>query len=305
MITKLCSTSLLASVVFWNASALAQTGARVLSPDGSYWVEVEMTIFSSTYSGGSERPVPVKNLRYLGSLRRLQHQSDSYYFPFEFETRPGDAGAGGVSQAVPDLIGPEFSPADPQGFKVFDVEHDPYLQLDRRFWRFSQNNTKLQSTGEHTVLWHQVWRQPLKPRALAASVLVEAGETFGLHHQLEGSVRISSQGDSASIEALLWLSQFTQDQATVKGEWFVPEVPALPAGISLGSNEPVTQKNEGEWRPLDVWVLNQNREIGPNALYYLDHPAMGVLVELRPYTVPEITVPVLEPVAGDTRRAFE
>jgi hypothetical protein len=40
--------------------------------------------------------------------------------------------------------------------------------------------------------------------------------------------------------------------------------------------------------------LNQTRELGPNALYYLDHPTMGMLVEIRPYQLPELELPLSE-----------
>ncbi len=48
------------------------------------------------------------------------------------------------------------------------------------------------------------------------------------------------------------------------------------------------------WYPEKIWQLNQTRELGPNALYYLDHPTMGVLVEIRPYELPELELPLSE-----------
>jgi hypothetical protein len=38
---------------------------------------------------------------------------------------------------------------------------------------------------------------------------------------------------------------------------------------------------------VEVWQLAQTRELGAGQLYYLDHPALGVLIEVRPYLLPE------------------
>jgi hypothetical protein len=41
-------------------------------------------------------------------------------------------------------------------------------------------------------------------------------------------------------------------------------------------------------------VLN-TRELRSNEFHYLDHPAVGVLVQIQPYTVPPLPEPGLEP----------
>ena len=63
----------------------------------------------------------------------------------------------------------------------------------------------------------------------------------------------------------------------------------------------------GSWYPDSIWQLNQMRDLSPNALYYLDHPTLGLLVEIRPYLVPEPRLPnaTPAPVKQPGKRGFE
>lgn len=283
------------------------------SADGNYWVEVEVTIFSSIYGGEqySEQPVPDgNNLRYLPQLRTLANPADSYAFPFEpaaaepiiaTDTAVGlDVAVAEVAAVVPGNEGPLFSPALPGAFKIVDLERDPFVALDRRFWRFNQLNSRLQSTGEHMVLWHNVWRQPLRARSQSTALQISGGDVFGDHHALEGSVRLSSQGQGsvADLDANLWLTTFSQESPSAADDesgWQLPETPLKQSPVAASEIElqrgDVALVQATTWYPASIWHLNQSRDVGPNALYYLDHPALGLLIEIRPYLVPDAPVP--------------
>jgi hypothetical protein len=306
--------ALLTMASFVMAQAPAANGSvlepdpRGPSPDGNYWFEVEVTIFSSLYGNApySEIPVARSNaLRYLPQLRLLQNPADSYQFPFP----PPAAPAADISPPAPGFAieasapvplpgvteGPLFSPALPGAFKILDYARDPFIALDRRFWRFNQMNSRLGSTGEHTVLWHQVWRQPLLPRAQTPAIQVIGGMEYGDHSALEGSFRLSGQATKAEVDANLWLSSFANTPPATD-EWKLPPRPNLTensesqVAIEAGTPDIALVPAE-QWFPTSIWHLNESRDVGTNALYYLDHPAIGVLVELRPYRVPESVVP--------------
>ena len=108
---------------------------------------------------------------------------------------------------------------------------------------------------------------------------------------------MSGTGDAPAIDANVWLSAFSHERSP---EWKLPERPAL----AMGSASPVTQ-GAGPWYPNSIWQLNQNRDLSVNALYYLDHPTLGLLVEIRPYLVPETRVPTANPVKPSGKRGFE
>jgi hypothetical protein len=304
------------------------------SPDGFYWVEVEVTIFSSAYGSRpySEVPVPDGNsLRYLPQLRLLANPADAYAFPFapvvSIEATTVAVTEIGDSNTEPPLLppvleGPVFSPAVPGAFKLLDVERDAYVALDRRFWRFNQLNSRLQSGAEHEVLWHQVWRQPLRPPAQTPALQIIGGNAFANHNSLEGSLRLSSQAQGlvADLDANLWLTSFAgQPPEVTDEEWKLPAQPVLRQALP---QESVLQLQDTEnsaallqeavelvptvsWYPTSIWQLNQSRDVGPNALYYLDHPAMGLLIEIRPYLVPDSLVPVTDTAANPASTQFE
>ncbi|MES2605399.1 MAG: CsiV family protein [Pseudomonadota bacterium] len=279
------------------------------SPDGNYWFEVEVTIFSSVYGGATYSEIPVARsnaLRYLPQLRALQNPADSYQFPFALPSQLVDpasaqspafiAVANPAQQEIVPVVmeGPRFSPALPGAFKILDYARDAYISLDRRYWRFNQLNSRLASTGEHSVLWHQVWRQPLLPRSQTPSLQIVGGMQYGDHNALEGSLRLSGQATNAEVDANLWLSSFA-NLAPATGEWQLPEQPQLSVVQTTVENTnmvgDVALVPAVQWFPENIWHLNESRDVGTNALYYLDHPALGLLIEIRPYLVPEQEVP--------------
>ncbi len=330
-----------------DTTAAPARDPRSPSADGYNWVEVEVTIFSSVYGSApySEIPVPDSNsLRYLPQLRLLANPADAYRYPFALPAlidanavtadaagATAEVGNAGLSVLPPVLEGPVFSPAIPGAFKLLDVERDAYVALDRRFWRFNQLNSRLQSGAEHAVLWHQVWRQPLRPRAQTPALQIIGGDAFGSHNSLEGSLRLSSQGQGvvADLDANLWLTSFAnQPSAASDGEWKLPEQPVLQPPVQqqpLQLQSPQLQSPQQQvsnnavalapeavglapavsWYPTSIWQLNQSRDVGPNALYYLDHPAMGLLIEIRPYLVPDSLVPVTDTTAPTATTQFE
>lgn len=288
--------------------------AQLMSSDGSFWYEVEVTLFSSLYPERpyAEIPVPERsNLRYLPQLRLLQNPGDSYrvVFPAPESLLPpanpslpfaAALSADEVVAEEPEVVleGPEFSPAVAGSFKIADYARDPFIALDRRAWRFADINNRLQNSGEHRVLWHKVWRQPLRQRAQSAALQVQGGDQFGDHYQLEGSLRFSGQGSNVDIDINVWLSTFVREAPGPEPEWRLPEMPVLAPVLTpaVVPGEPplVTPVPAVVWYPQKIWQLNQTRSLGTNTLYYLDHPAMGALVEIRPYELPPLELPLTE-----------
>jgi hypothetical protein len=303
-------------LLFAALANMPASHAQQLSSDGAYWYEIEVTIFSSQYPARpyAEIPVPGKsNLRYLPQLRLLQKPGDSYQVVFppaesslpaavQQSPVPGALTSDSLAVAQPApvvLEGPLFSPAVAGSFKIADYARDPFIALDRRSWRFSDVNNRLQSGGEHTVLWHEVWRQPMRARAQTPALQIQGGREFGDHYQLEGSLRFSGQNGEANVDVNVWLSSFVTSPPATEEEWQLPEMPVLtPPELETPSlpveTAQVTLVPAEVWYPEKIWQLNQTRELGPNALYYLDHPTMGMLVEIRPYQLPELELPLSE-----------
>jgi hypothetical protein len=145
------------------------------------------------------------------------------------------------------------------------------------------------------VLWHRLWRQPMLGRNQVRTVFVAGGSPYGSHMEVEGSIRLSAGGNAgrAMLDLNIWLNSFRRGATTEDSEWQLPELPLPVPGLQL-PNEAL-QSPEGnslalplveEWSLMEVWQQEESRELVPGQLYYIDHPALGVLIEIRPYVLP-------------------
>jgi hypothetical protein len=291
-------------------AALAQ--AQELSADGNRWYEVEVSIFAIEAPRGpnSEQPVS-SNTRavYLPRLQALVPPASSYQVEFAVAAAPAteplpllSPAAGGFAQplvlaadAPAPLLGPIHSPALRDSFRVLDAAYDPYLELDTSNGQFGPLNRNLQNSGDYRVLWHRLWRQPMLGRNQVRTVFVAGGSQYGSHMEVEGSIRLSDGGNAgrAMLDLNIWMNSFRRGGPTEDSQWQLPELP-LPVPGLLPPIEAL-QSAEGnrlalplveEWGLTEVWQQEESRELVPGQLYYIDHPALGVLVEIRPYVLP-------------------
>ncbi|HWK54221.1 MAG TPA: CsiV family protein [Hyphomicrobiales bacterium] len=301
--------------------------AQELSADGRRWVEVEVLVFRSLAVGAGEVANPGRlALNWPVGMRALDSLDSSYAYPFPADLPPtvafaapqgspfSTAPAPGAFEAeepgpLLDFTVP-YAPALPDGFKVLDYAHDPYIALDQRDWQLSGVARNLQGSSEYDVLWHQGWRQPLLPRAQVAAIAVQGGVEADTHTALEGNLRLSvGSGVQANVDANLWFSEFGQPAAGEETEWTLPPLPqVLEQLVAVPSAPPALNappRRDGPI-PLDansvqavapppaiarIWQLRESRDVNPSQLYYLDHPRLGVLLEVRPYVLPELFVP--------------
>jgi hypothetical protein len=200
------------------------------------------------------------------------------------------------------------APGVPGSFKVLDLARDPYVRLDAATARFSGMDRNLEQSPDYQVLWHEVWRQPLLDRGAVSAVVVQAGETLGEHTALEGSLRLSGAGDRAHLDLNLWLSEFGVNDADDAARWQVPVVPeaarpkqpesepaaeAAPTpGLFPSQQTPPQSLTPAPERGIvRIWQLLGAEDMALGELRYLDHPVLGVLIEARPYLLPEAVTP--------------
>jgi hypothetical protein len=286
--------------------------AQEYSYDGNRWYEVEVSIFANEHQSSrySETTAPdLVRPEYLPRLQQLRTLASSYTLPF-----PADQIVAPFQpQPQPLLIeplqawqlqlrnGPLFSPALRESFRVPDPARDPYMELDVRGSTFLAMNRNLAINGRYRVLWHKLWRQPMQGRAQGQSVFVTGGTAHGAHRELEGSLRLSDNAGRVMLDVNLWLVSFVRGVAAPDPEWQLPALPyntAEPAAAGFTSaatfaNNPAANISSGavatveEWVVTEVWQQQQSRELGAGQLYLLDHPTLGVLVEVRPYVLPQ------------------
>lgn len=262
--------------------------AQTFSYDGNRWYEIEVSIFSNSNENagaGNELVIPDKiKLSYPEPIRQLQTAVSTYMVPFEEEAAIGLPAPEPV-QELPqeektEVIGPPGPPLQ-NAFRITDFSRDPYIALGDEAAEFTAYNRNIANSPQHRLLLHAVWRQPVMNLVQATALFVSGGDQYGRHHELEGSLRFSYNVNRVDVEANLWLAEFSAFPVG-NGEgmrWQLPAPPFQAGETSLTLDLPVTELS----------YMNQVRPMISNELHYLDHPDLGVLVQIRPYELPQPT----------------
>jgi hypothetical protein len=311
MSLKQCVRCSLGVASLWLAGPAAQ--GQDTGTDARRWYEVEVVVFTheSLATQVSERPLadPTR-LGWLPRLRTLQPASASLAFEFEpavlvvtpdtpAAQLPGSSSSLLPSEPAPPLaaaepvFGPMPAPMAARGFRLADSSRDPFIALDPRAALLAQDARLLETAAEHRVLWHSSWRQPMLPAIQAGSVLVKGGAPYGDRHELEGSLRFSDSGGRVQLDAHLWFSSFLAGFASEGTAWTLP---ALPPELALVEANPgaVDATQLGTWMSSGAWQLRDSRLLTSDTYHYLDNPAIGVIVQMRPYEVPPRDLPGTE-----------
>lgn len=286
-----------------SALACGATGAQEFSIDGNRWIEVEVSIFTHEDPAlrGSEVFLPEQvSPKYPESLVRLTPIIEGFTIDFSNgatggETAPQDSAE---NEAALDNspYGPEFQP-EPRTFRVMDPARDPYIALGPQAARFTGHNRRLTEAPQHRLLYHAVWRQPVATRRQTPAVFIRGGERFGDHNELEGSIRFSYTEGGTVLDANLWLIRFSRRERAGRADspWRVPPQPftdevSQETGATRAARDEMERFQilpRGAYVITEVTHMRQSRTLRLDTLNYLDHPAFGVVVEVRPYQLPE------------------
>lgn len=272
--------TVLLSPLLGLAAAPACLG-QTFSYDGNRWYEIEVSIFTNSDMDASDEMVVPEHvtLAYPDPIRQLVPAIRNFLVPFATpDPDPLVTGTPTPSGEVP-LIGPQLPEGDGD-FRVTDFSRDPFIALGEEYARFKDYNADIRRSPEHRLLFHAVWRQPVLNRVQATAILVNGGDRFGEHFELEGSLRFgfNRAGDRVDAETNLWFSRFGMAGGQ-PGRWRLPAPPVTEESPAPGPGYTVTSLS----------VMNQVRPLVSNDLNYLDHPALGMLVEIRPYQLPELS----------------
>lgn len=174
-------------------------------------------------------------------------------------------------------------------FRLPDPQRDAFLALPSSDQQFQDTNRALAGAARYRVMFHSAWRQPMRGSNQAIPVWVEGGNRFGQRHELEGSLnfRFNPGQDRVVLDVRLWLTQFSAMPPAESVEISLPE---LPEAV-VGKRRPEGMPDEQQWYTTQVIPVLNTRELRSNEFHYLDHPAVGVIVQIQPYTVPPLPEP--------------
>lgn len=287
---------------------------------GQRWYQIEVSIF--THETGdpaaehwtAERVNPTfpQGLRVMGSvLDALDLEDWSVLAPpaaraLRTDTLSGDDVPGnGEEEPEPPIPGPQGE--HNSDFRLPDIQRDPFLRLPENEQNFRTTNQRLDNSPAHRLLWHAAWRQPMGQRNQATALAIAEGRAFetdfGLRHELEGSLSLyfNAPENRVVLDANLWLTEFVRGSRQApeplpgrfqplleQARWQLPELPAVMRERAGGE---VATAAEGHFRIERIIPMRQQRDMRSNEFHYLDHPALGIVVEVFPYQVPALDGP--------------
>jgi hypothetical protein len=272
--------------------AHSQTQAQA----GQRWYQIEVTLFAydSAMQAQEHWPMEVLAQPLPRSTRPLASMLDVLSLPawqlvtprFQENIPENDQTAGLPQIAVP-LHNSEFRLPDP--------ERDAFLALPASAHAFTDTNRALTSSPDYRVLYHNAWRQPLTGANQAVPVWVSGGGLFGDRHELEGSLtlRFNPGQDRVVLDARLWLTQFSTMPPAAGNEIRLPDLPQslVSALTQTAANNALNgTQTTRDWHPAQVIPVISTREMRSNEFHYVDHPAVGIVVQVFPYTVPPLPV---------------
>ncbi len=210
------------------------------------WFQVEVTIFSNESSADRERetwPANPPPPIQPENTIRLRRIADSLFLD-SYAFDPEPASA-----AADRAPGGDFAPvpaAADSGFRLPDPQRDPFLRLSDAVSDFRQTNQALARSPQHRVLFHAVWRQPIGDPGSAVPIAVGGGDEGGAE-ELRGwlALNFNANRDRVIFQADLRLTDYAAGSRT--------------------------------------YAMRQQRELRSGEFHYLDHPAIGVVVQIVPY----------------------
>lgn len=169
------------------------------------------------------------------------------------------------------------------------------------------------------VLFHKVWRQPVGNQENTPAVIVQGGNRYDEHHELEGSLRVTVSR-YLHLHADLWFTSFEANIGQEDTWW--PRLPVPPkrnldpnsveefiqpdtnklrsttppwqtagnensnmrfglnSSVEDTSNQQDTLKN---YVTKEIATLSQSRRMRSGELHYIDHPKLGIIVRIDNY----------------------
>jgi len=153
-----------------------------------------------------------------------------------------------------------------------ELETLQFQQIPQSWVQSADILTRLKRSSTYRLLYQGAWQQPFEAKSTATPIYISAGNFTGNQPELEGSIRLH-KGRYLHIEAHLVLGQYQlgaqQPIDSTPTENLSTNLPPLP----LDDEIPV--------QALEVYELKESRRMRSGELHYLDHPRLGVLIQVH------------------------
>ena len=254
------------------------------------WFQIELSIFSNENieDRNAESWLPSDyELNYPENMRKLSLLTDLFLSDHNLDDRSSVTGSASQEEIDAMIRNDQLKNIRPRikstesNFKLFDFSRDDFTQLSPSDSDFQQTNRTLERSSEHRLLYHGLWRQAVQQSSNAVPIYIEGGLRYGDNHELQGSVtiRFNENEDRVVVDTHIWLIEYSivKDSSS---KWKVPQIPEYIRRESRENSSSLT------YFPNNVYVMEQSREMRSNEFHYLDHPAIGLVISVKPYSVP-------------------
>ena len=254
------------------------------------WFQIELSIFSNENieDRNAESWLPSDyELNYPENMRKLSLLTDLFLSDHNLDDRSSVTGSASQEEIDAMIRNDQLKNIRPRikstesNFKLFDFSRDDFTQLSPADSDFQQTNRTLERSSDHRLLYHGLWRQAVRQSSNAVPIYIEGGLRYGDNHELQGSVtiRFNENEDRVVVDTHIWLIEYSivKDSSS---EWKLPQIPESIRRESRENSSSLT------YFPNNVYVMEQSREMRSNEFHYLDHPALGLVISVKPYSVP-------------------
>ena len=254
------------------------------------WFQIELSIFSNENIEGREAEYWVANnadLSYPNKPRRLELLTDFFLPEENLNGQPNNEEQLSQEEITSMIRADQLRNIKPQvkvtesSFKLIDFTRDNFVQLSPDDSDFQQTNRTLERSSEHRLLFHGLWRQAVRRSSEAIPIYVEGGLKYGEDHELQGSltIRFNETEDRVVVDAHIWLVEYSIVKNTSE-DWILPKTPESVRAKESASPSSLT------YFPNEVYLMKQIRQMRSNEFHYLDHPALGLVISVKPYDLP-------------------
>ncbi|MEC8858509.1 MAG: CsiV family protein [Pseudomonadota bacterium] len=233
------------------AVVLMASPSASFAQSGERWYQVEVTLFLHETGNFDEENWPQEEAYFTVPENALALSSMLDVLTLADWEQLADAPLALANSEGAEV--PVQQRAADEAFRLPDLSRDAFLQLPAEQHDFRQTNQALERASGYRVLYHAAWRQPMTQASRATPIIINGGRQFGdTAHELQGSLRLFFNRNETRVvlESALWFNQF--------------------AGENITRRIPV----------------QSSRDMRSNEFHYLDHPAVGILVQVFPYEVP-------------------
>ena len=288
------------------------------SAEAERWYLVELIVFAQPGGAGAEQWEPLPELIYTDQSRFLvergiiaralkEHPGEAELDPFGrlIITLPGEQNTA-VAPGDDDSLPGAAAQFDNRNGDSTSPRPTPFVTLGSQYQEFRGKAAYMQRQGGYRMLFHESWAQPVSAESAALPIVLDRSGDNQQWGQLQGSIKLYLSR-YLHLHTNLWLNTGGE---YLPGSWRMPAPPLgppsiiiegplpleelMPQGISADAaavdpltgemvESPAAEEETGPAYPYRHAVrLQQKRRMRSREVHYIDHPMLGVIIQLPP-----------------------